>query len=295
MTSLDIKKDALPIAALKALRPKQWTKNVLLFAALVFSTEFLNTDSVIKALWAFAAFSLVSSVGYIINDILDRDADAQHPRKRKRPIASGALPVGMAWGLAATIAVAGFGLSFLLNPWFALVAGMYFINTMTYTFWGKHKVIVDIMMIAAGFLLRAVAGGVAIDVPISPWLLMCAGFFALFLGFNKRRGELVQLEEKAAEHRKNLALYSTQLLDEYQSITTSAAIMSYALYTVLADYPNNPWLLLTVPLPLYGIFRYVYVVQREGEGDPSTLLLRDRGIMLVCFLYAITTMTILVL
>ena len=290
-----VKKDALPIAALKALRPKQWAKNVLLFAALVFSTEFLNPDSVLRALWGFGAFSLVASIGYIINDILDREADAQHPRKRKRPIASGALPVGMAWGEAAVVAVAGFASAWLLDPLFCLIAALYFINTMTYTFWGKHKVIVDIMMIAAGFLLRAVAGGLAIGVPISPWLLLCAGFLALFLGFNKRRGELMQLSEKAAEHRKNLALYSTALLDEYQSITTSGAIMSYALYTVLAEYPNNPWLLLTVPFPLYGIFRYVYLVQQHGEGDPSTLLFKDRGIMLVCFLYAITAMTILVI
>ncbi len=290
-----VQKDALALAMLKALRPKQWTKNVLLFAALVFSTRFLDTTSTLRALWGFGAFCLVSSIGYIINDILDREADVQHPRKRLRPIASGTLPVGIAWAEAAGLSVLGFGVAWLLDPIFAAVCLIYFTNTMAYTFWGKHKVILDIMMIAAGFLLRAVAGGVAIDVPISPWLLLCAGFLALFLGFNKRRGELMQLSQRAAEHRQNLALYSTSLLDEFQSITTSGAIMSYALYTVLADYPNNPWLLLTLPFPLYGIFRYIHVVQSGGEGDPSTLLLRDRGIMLVCFFYAITTMTILVL
>ena len=295
MGEVDNKRDALPIATLKALRPKQWVKNVLLFAALIFSKKFLEPDSIVLALWGFAAFSLVSSVGYIINDILDREADEQHPRKRRRPIASGALPVKLAWGQAAVVAVIGFGVAWLLSPLFAGVCLVYFLNTMTYALWGKHTVILDIMMIAAGFLLRAVAGGVAIGVPISPWLLLCAGFFALFLGFNKRRGELMQLNENAADHRKNLALYSTSLLDEYQAITTSSAIMSYALYTVLADYPNNPWLLLTLPFPLYGIFRYVYLVQQDGEGDPSTLLFKDRGIMLVCFLYAITAMTILVL
>jgi len=290
-----VHKDTLALAALKALRPKQWTKNVLLFAALVFSTQFLDPTSILRALWAFGAFCLVSSVGYIVNDILDRAADAQHPRKRQRPIASGALPIGLAWAEASLLAVLGFGAAWLLDPVFAFVCLIYITNTMAYTFWGKHKVILDIMMIAAGFLLRAVAGGVAIDVPISPWLLLCAGFLALFLGFNKRRGELMQLSQGAAEHRQNLALYSTSLLDEFQSITTSGTIMSYALYTVLADYPNNPWLLLTLPFPLYGIFRYIHLVQRGGEGDPSTLLLRDQGIMIVCFLYAVTTMTILVL
>jgi len=290
-TELDDKKDNIVLAVVKALRPKQWTKQVFLLAALFFSLEFTNTDALIKAAWGIAAFCLVSSTGYIINDILDREADAKHPRKRKRPIASGSLPVAAAWVEAALCFGAGLTAAWLLDPLFFGVALVYFCNTMLYTLWGKQQVILDIMMISLGFLFRAIAGAVAIGVWISPWLILCAGFLALFLGFNKRRGELAVLEGKAGEHREILRKYTIRMLDEFQAITSSGTILSYALYTVLGS--PNPLLVVTVPFPLYGVLRYIYLVQRGDDGDPSHLVLKDRPILLTGILYGIVLVGIL--
>lgn len=288
----DVKKDALPIALIKALRPKQWAKQVFLLAALIFSLKFTELESVKLAAWGIGAFCLVSSTGYIINDILDRDADAKHPRKRHRPIASGALPVGAAWGWAAALFAGGMTAAWLLSPVFAAITLGYFVNTMTYTLWGKQQPILDIMMISFGFLLRAIAGAIAIGVWISPWLILCAGFLALFMGFNKRRGELATLgDTNAGQHRAILRQYSTSMLDEFQSITSSGTIISYALYTVLGS--PNPLLVLTVPFPLYGVFRYIYKVQHGEDGDPSQLVLKDKPILLTGVLYGITVVLIL--
>lgn len=280
---------SLPVAALKALRPKQWTKNVLLMAALIFSVEFTNVDSVLLALWGFGSFCLTSSSGYIFNDLMDREADALHPEKKFRPIASGALPVNAARVLGVLCLLGGLGAGFALNPWFALIAGVYWVNTMSYSIWGKHQVILDIMMIAAGFLLRAVAGAIAIKVAISPWLLLCAGFLALFLGFNKRRGELLAVGDSG--QRKSLKHYSTNLLEEIQAVTSSGTIIAYALYTVLGS--PTPWLLLTFPLPLYAVFRYMYLVQQGKTGDPSKVLLTDKPILVICVVYALLAMGLL--
>ncbi|HJN76358.1 MAG TPA: decaprenyl-phosphate phosphoribosyltransferase [Myxococcota bacterium] len=290
-TEVDGKKDSIVLAMLKGLRPTQWVKNVFLLAALFFSLEFTNLESVIKAAWGIGAFCLVSSTGYLINDVLDREADAKHPRKRKRPIASGALPVPVAWVEATFCFAGGLTAAWLLDPMFFAVALVYFLNTMLYTLWGKQQVILDIMMISLGFLFRAVAGAVAIGVWISPWLILCAGFFALFLGFNKRRGELSVLSEKAGEHRQILREYTTSMLDEFQAITSSGTIISYALYTVLGS--PNPLLVVTVPFPLYGVFRYIYLVQSGEDGDPSHLVLKDKLIMLTGVLYGIVLVGIL--
>ncbi|MCB9764600.1 MAG: decaprenyl-phosphate phosphoribosyltransferase [Alphaproteobacteria bacterium] len=292
-TDAQTRKVPLPLAAVKALRPKQWTKNAFVLAALVFSFEFLDPMQTLRALHGVAAFCLISSTGYLYNDIRDREADALHPRKRNRPIASGALPVSAAWGVMALTGLAGFGLAFALSPTFALVAALYFGTTLSYSFYFKHLVILDIMFLALGFLWRVVAGAVAIEVWISPWLLMCSGFLALFLGFNKRRGELVLLEDDAQNHRKNLSEYSPALLDEFQAITTSGTIICYALYTVLAS--PTPLLLATLPFPLYFIFRYIYLVQQKGEGgDPSVTVFQDRPILLAGILYGLTTVGILI-
>lgn len=292
MESADAPKQALPIALVKALRPKQWSKQVFLLAALVFSMEFTNLESLKLAAWGIGAFCLVSSTGYIINDILDREADAKHPRKRFRPIASGSLPVGLAWVWAAVCFAGGMAAAWFLNPLFAAVTLGYFVNTMTYTLWGKQQVILDIMMISFGFLLRAIAGAVAIGVWISPWLILCAGFLALFMGFNKRRGELASMSETdAGQHRAILKKYSMSMLDEFQSITSSGTIISYALYTVLGS--PNPLLVLTVPFPLYGVFRYIYKVQRGEDGDPSQLVLKDTPILVTGVLYGVAVVLIL--
>jgi len=279
-------------AAIRALRPKQWSKNVLLFAALVFSLNYDNLGKFLQVLEGFGCFCLISSVGYIYNDLRDREADKLHPKKKKRPIASGELSVQSAWVLLVILAVGGFAWSYMLSPLFAAVASAYFVSTLSYSLFFKDHVIIDVMMIAGGFLWRAAAGAVVISVSISPWLLLCTGFLALFLGFNKRRGELQLLEDQAGEHRKNLAEYTPSLLDEFQSITTSGTVISYAIYTVLAS--PTPWLLLTLPHVLYGIFRYIYLVQVKNEGGaPDETLYKDRPILITCVLYLATVIAIL--
>lgn len=282
------------LAAVQALRPRQWTKNGLLLAALLFSFSFTDPELVLRALAGVASFCLVSSTGYLFNDIRDREADARHPKKRHRPIASGRLPLPAAWGLTASCLVAGLGLALALSPGFLAVALLYFATTMSYTLVFKHHAILDVMFIAAGFLWRAAAGAVAISVAISPWLLVCTGFLALFLGFNKRRGELALLEEDAARFRRNLAIYTPALLDEFQAITTSGTVISYALWCVLGS--TTPWMLVTLPHVLYVIFRYIYLVQAQGKGDaPDETLVSDVPILVTTGLYGLTVILVLLL
>ena len=269
---------------------KQWIKNLLLFAALIFALKFKEVDLVIKASMAFFAFCLISSAGYLYNDSRDREADAQHPRKCKRPIASGRLPLTAAYLEMGFILAVGFGIAWSISPMFSLVALLYLCTTLSYTFYFKHHVILDVMFISAGFLWRAAAGAVAIDVIISPWLLTCTAFLTLFIGFNKRRSELGVVTGNAT--RKNLMHYTPELLVEFQAITTSGTVISYALYTVLGS--PSPWLLLTLPYVLYGIFRYIFLVNNLDEGEePADTLLRDMPLLATVVLYGITVVGIL--
>lgn len=278
-------------ASIGALRMKQWTKNALVLAAIIFSGHFTNAADWVKVAIAFASFCCVSSAGYIINDIRDREADAKHPRKRKRAIASGRLSVGSARMEAVCLCLLGGAAAFLVSIPFVAIVVAYFATTMSYSLYFKDLVIVDVMLIATGFIWRAVAGAVAIDVAISPWLLICTAFLALFLGFNKRRAELTLLQGDAGAHRKNLTQYSPAMLDQFQGITTSGAIISYALYTVNGP---TPWLMLTMPYVLFGIFRYIYLVDQQGAGGaPDETLLRDRPILVTCVLYALTAVAVL--
>ena len=278
-------------AAISALRMKQWTKNALVLAAIIFSGHFTNPEDWVNVGIAFASFCCVSSAGYIINDIRDREADAKHPRKSKRPIASGRLSVGTARIEAVALCLIGGAAAFLVSPPFVAIVVAYFATTMSYSLYFKDLVILDVMLIATGFIWRAVAGAVAIDVAISPWLLICTAFLALFLGFNKRRAELNLLQGDAGAHRKNLTQYSPAMLDQFQGITTSGAIISYALYTVNGP---TPWLMLTMPYVLFGIFRYIYLVDQQGAGGaPDETLLRDRPILATCALYALTAVIVL--
>ena len=281
----------LPLAALALMRPKQWAKNVLLLAAILFSNRFLDLASWTQVGLAFAAFSLLSSTGYVFNDLRDADADRQHPKKRTRPIASGEITPGVAWGLMALTLGAAIVLSWLVGVPFLVTALLYFATTIAYSTWLKHHVILDVMFLAACYLWRAVAGAVAISARVSPWLLLCTAFLALFLGFNKRRGELLLLDGQKGT-RKALDAYSPVMLQEFQAITTSGTILSYALYTVLGS--PTPWLLLTFPYVLYGIFRYIYLVDRHKEGAaPDETLLRDRPILASGLLYAITAVAVM--
>ncbi len=284
----------LLFAAVRQLRPKQWAKNVFLFAALVFSRSFLDPDAIVQALVGFAAFCMVSSTGYVLNDLLDREADRLHPKKRFRPIASGALPVPAAIVLLLTTGTVGLSLAYWVGPYFLAVALAYFCTTLSYSWYFKHVVILDIMFLASGFVWRAVAGAVAIGVAVSPWLFVCTAFLALFLGFNKRRGELLSLGDSAGT-RKNLADYSPKMLEQFQAIVTGNVVLSYSLYTILND-TANPWMAITIPYVLYGIFRYVYLIDQEGAGDaPDETLLSDRPILITGVLFTVTAVAVLVL
>ncbi len=286
-------------AMLAALRPKQWAKNVLLFAALVFSVG--QTPGVLvppthlwAAIAAFFSFCMLASTGYVYNDLRDAEADRHHPKKRFRPIAAGELSPKGAWALMAVCMVLALGVAWAISVPFLVVALLYFATTLAYSTIFKHMVILDVMFLGACYLWRAAAGAVAIDVHLSPWLLVCTSFGALFLGFNKRRGEILLLEGRVTAARKALAHYSPAMLQEFQAITTSGTVLSYALYTVLGS-PKKPWLLVTLPYVLYGIFRYIYLMDQKGEGSaPDETLLRDRPILLTALLYLVTALLVMV-
>lgn len=282
---------SMALAAIKQLRPKQWLKNVFLLPALLFSGKFLETGPVVAAGIGIAVFCLLSSSGYILNDYLDREADAKHPKKRFRPIASGALPVPAAFVLMAACLIGGVLLSSMLPPAFLLVALVYLATTLSYSFWFKHIVLLDVLFLSSGFVWRTLAGALAIAVHVSPWLIVCTIFLALFFGFNKRRAELLQIGAHSGT-RRNLAEYSPDMLEQYQAIVTSATIMSYVLYTVLGP---TGWMTTTIPMVLYGIFRYIYLIDRHGEGGaPDETLLQDRPLLVTGGLYLLTSLGVLI-
>jgi 4-hydroxybenzoate polyprenyltransferase len=268
-----------------ALRPHQWTKNLIVFAGLIFGEHLFDPASGIRAVAAFAVFCALSSAVYLFNDLADREADRLHPIKRFRPIASGAVAPTVAGTTAAILLVAGLGTALLIGRAFAGVAAAYVGLQVVYSVLLKKVVIIDVFTIAGGFVLRAAAGAVAIPVPISPWLLIVTTLLALFLGFSKRRHELVLLAEQATGHRPSLEEYTPYLLDQMISVVTASTIVAYAFYTVSPETIQKfgtTLLPLTLPFPLYGIFRYLYLVhQREGGGSPAELLLTDRP-LLVC-------------
>ena len=278
-------------AAIKQLRPKQWAKQVFLFPALLFSGRFLEVAPIVATLVGVASFSLLASSGYILNDWLDREADRKHPKKRFRPIASGALPAPAAWALFTGCVVGGAALGLWLSPVFLMIAGIYLATTLSYSFYFKHRVLLDVLFLASGFVWRTIAGAVAIDVHVSPWLFLCTVFVALFFGFNKRRGELLHIGAHSGT-RRNLAEYSPGLLEQLQAIVTSATIITYLLYTVMGP---TGWMTLTIPMVLYGMFRYIYLIERHGEGGaPDETLLRDRPMLLTGMLYLAVALLVLV-
>jgi len=277
---------------LESLRPKQWTKNLLLFAGLLFSKKLFQTPLFFKALAGFVVFCMLSGTEYLINDLLDLDQDRQHPLKSKRPLASGRLPVPWAVGTAILLTVVGLSSAFLLDITFGWIAAAYFLLMLGYTLAFKHVVILDVIVIALGFVLRAVAGAAVIQVTISSWLLVCTTFLALFLGLSKRRHEMVLLGDNAKDHRKILGEYSPYLLDQMVAVVTASTVMAYALYTTAADTVEKFGtrnLIFTLPFVLYGIFRYLYLVhQKNMGGSPEQILIKDRAMILNIFLYLMT-------
>jgi 4-hydroxybenzoate polyprenyltransferase len=280
----------LGLSLARSLRPAQWTKNLIIFAALMFGERLLDPRSVLLASAAFVIFCALSGVVYLVNDVADRDADRRHPVKRHRPIASGELPVRVAIGAAVVIVTVALGGAFWLGTLFGVLASSYVALLALYSGPLKHVVIIDVLTIAIGFVLRAAAGAVAIDVPISHWLYVLTILLALFLALSKRRHELVLLADGARGHRRILEEYSPYLLDQMISVVTASTIVAYAFYTVSPETVakfGTDWLGLTLPFPLYGIFRYLYLVhKKEGGGSPAEMLLTDRPLLVCVALWA---------
>ncbi|MGX6446103.1 decaprenyl-phosphate phosphoribosyltransferase [Neobacillus sp. K501] len=277
---------------IKQLRPKQWTKNVLIFAALIFSFEVISLETVTKTIIGFFLFSFVAGCVYILNDFVDREADSKHPVKRYRPMASGALNPYLALTFGGFLLLISLVSSFFLNPLFTLLLAVYFILNVSYSLKLKHVVILDVMIIAAGFVFRAIAGGLIINVPFTPWFLICTMLLSLFLAISKRRHELILLESKKGSHRKVLEKYSIQLIDQLNSIVTTATVISYSLFTFTSG--RTIHLMWTIPFVIYGIFRYLYLIHIEGKGgSPDKLLFEDMHILVTVTLYVISIIGIL--
>jgi 4-hydroxybenzoate polyprenyltransferase len=280
-----------------SLRPSQWTKNLIVFAALIFGRRLTDPAAIGMACAAFLVFCALCGAVYLINDVLDREQDRRHPLKAQRPIASGALRPSAALLAALVLGGLGVGAAFWIRPMFGAVAMAYAGLLMAYSGWLKHVVILDVLTIAIGFVLRAVAGGVAIAVPISQWLLVCTILLALFLALSKRRHELVLLADGATGHRPILGEYSPYLLDQMIGVVTASTLMAYVFYAIspeTAQRFGTPLLGLTIPLPLYGIFRYLYLVHRkEKGGSPAELLLNDRPLLVCVALWAAAVILII--
>jgi len=281
---------SLAFNLLISLRPGQWTKNLLVFAGLLFAKRLFDPAAVADAMAAFTIFCALSGAVYLVNDILDREIDRRHPTKARRPIASGALPVGVAASTSAVLTGSGLLGAFVINSKFGWVAAGYLALQVLYSAKLKHIVILDVLTIAIGFVLRAVGGAFAIDVEISQWLLVCTILLALFIALAKRRHELVLLADGATGHRPILGEYSAYLLDQMISVVTASTLVAYIFYTISPETQEKfgtALLELTIPFPIYGIFRYLYLVhRREGGGSPAELLLTDRPLLSCVALWA---------
>ena len=280
-----------------SMRPQQWIKNFFIFAALIFSQNFLNLPLLLKTVVGFVAFCILSSSLYILNDLQDLEEDRHHPLKSRRPIASGRLKRPTAIAAFVILSLFGFLISFFLNFYFFVAALIYYLFQVAYSIRLKHVVILDVFIIAAGFLIRVVAGGLVIEVEISHWLLICTALLALFLSMSKRRHELCLLEEKAINHRSILKEYNPYLLDQMIGVVTASIVVAYSLYTVSEETVlkfGTTNLIFTVPFVLYGIFRYLYLIHQRAEGgSPEILIIKDKPLLIDIFLWIISVILIL--
>jgi 4-hydroxybenzoate polyprenyltransferase len=285
-------------ALLDSTRPRQWIKNLLIFAPLLFAQQLTDPPRVMKSLLAFVLFCALSGVVYLLNDLVDRERDRQHPDKAKRPIASGRLPLPAARLSLVILFLVATSASLMLSVPFGIVGLTYLLTNLFYSFWLKQIVIIDVMTISFGFVLRALGGAVAIDVEISPWLILCTILLSLFLASCKRRQEL-SLTENAWEHRPALKEYSVGFLDQMISIVTASTLISYSFYTIspgVEEKLGTSYLFLTIPFVLYGIFRYLYLVHQRGQGgSPTAALLTDRSLMICVALWGLAAALILYL
>ena len=280
---------------LKSMRPRQWMKNVLIFVPLVFDRQLDNMAAFMTTLAGFALLCLVASVVYLINDLTDLEADRRHPEKMKRPLASGELPVAAAIWATALLLLIAVPLAYFLSPSFAVVQLTYLLLNLAYSKWLKHIAIIDVIVLASFYLLRVVAGLTLIQVArFSPWLYVVTTLGALYIGFGKRRAELSLLAGEASNHRRVLDGYTIPLLDQFITIVSATTIVAYSLYTFSApNLPENHAMMLTIPFAIYGIFRYLYIVQtKQGGGAPEEELLADRPLQFTIFLWGVTVLVI---
>ncbi|HNR01288.1 MAG TPA: decaprenyl-phosphate phosphoribosyltransferase [Anaerolineaceae bacterium] len=281
---------------IKAMRPRQWTKNAFIFAALIFDRKLLNLNALTQTILAFILFCLLASSVYLINDILDRENDRVHPIKKNRPIASGKLPVGIALTAGIILLLVSLVGAFFISRGFFIISTVYFVINLFYSKWLKHIPLIDVLVIASCFVLRVAAGVSVIEVQrFSPWLYVVTTLLALYLGFGKRRAELaVLVNDNPQSHRKVLSGYTIAFIDQLITIVSATTIISYSLYTFSApNLPENHSMMLTIPFVLYGIFRYLYLINRhDAGGEPEEILLKDRPIQLTVVLWGLAVMVI---
>ena len=285
------------IALIRSLRPEQWLKNGFVLAPVVFSGMLDDTSVWLDSMIAVAAFCAASSADYPVNDVIDREADRRHPSKRSRPIASGEISVATALVAAASLIAVAMAAAWVLGDWFPMVLGGYILLVILYSAILKRVVFVDVLVLAAGFVLRVVGGAVAIDVPVSRWLLLCAYLLALYLALGKRRTELALLGEGAGIHREVLGHYTIGLVDQAISVVLGATVLAYTLYTVADDTVakvGSEGLMITVPIVLYGLFRYLYLLHRsEMGGSPTRVLVTDRPLLVTVVVWLTTAAAVI--
>ena len=273
----------IPRLLLASARPQQWSKNLFVFAALVFGQRLDNPGAVLRAAATFGVFCALSGAMYLYNDVRDREADRLHPTKRRRPVAAGTLAPGTATAAATMLAAGGLAAAWVVAPGVALVAAVFVVLLASDSAGLKHVVILDALTVAAGFVLRTLAGALAVGVPMSAWLFICTTLLALFIALSKRRHELTLLDADAAHHRRSLAEYSPYLLDQMIAVVAAATLIAYSVYSTSPETVarfGTPWLGLTIPFVLYGLLRYLFLVhQRDGGGNPDTILFTDRPLL----------------
>lgn len=292
------RKEIWIVELVRAMRPKQWLKNGVIFAALVFDAKLTDVSYLTRTAVGFIVFCLVSGVVYLINDLADIDQDRLHPKKRERPLAAGRLSERVAQGAIAGILIVCLPVAVWLDLLFGAIVSGYLLIQIAYSFRLKNEVIIDVFTIAAGFVLRVAGGAVLVNAErFSPWLYVCTVLLALFLGLSKRRGELILLRENANEHRAILEEYSLPFLDEMMSVVTASTVLAYALYTFEPGNPHLPAnhaMMLTIPFVLYSIFRYLYLIhQRNETAPPDEVLLKDRPLQFAIGLWGLTVLVLL--
>jgi 4-hydroxybenzoate polyprenyltransferase len=283
-------------ALIKTMRPRQWIKNGFIFFALIFDRQLFLTEPFLRTVVGFFLFCLVSSAVYLFNDIADVEADRNHPEKKNRPIASGKLPIRAAWVSALLLTVIAIPFGYWLSPFFALILAAYLVINLLYSGWLKHVSILDVLIISSGFVLR-VAAGVVLIYPVerfSPWLYMITILFSLYIGLGKRRAELNLLAHGASAHRKVFEGYTIPLLDQYITIVSGMTIIAYSLYTFSApNLPENHTMMLTIPFVVYGIFRYLQLIQiGHAAGSPDEVALKDRPLQFTVLLWGLAVIAI---